>query len=63
LEQLAEAFGPSRQACVSRELTKLHEENIRGTLAELVEYYQTHPQKGEIVMVIAGKSEKRESKE
>lgn len=63
LEQLAEAFGPMRQACVSRELTKLHEENIRGTLAELVEYYQTHPQKGEIVMVIAGKSEKRETKE
>lgn len=63
LEQLAEAFGPMRQACVSRELTKLHEENIRGTLAELVEYYQTHPQKGEIVMVIAGKSEKRESKD
>ncbi len=63
LEQLAEAFGPLRQACVSRELTKLHEENIRGTLAELIQYYQTHPQKGEIVMVIAGKSEKRESKE
>lgn len=63
LEQLAEAFGPMRQACVSRELTKLHEENIRGTLSELVEYYQTNPQKGEIVLVIAGKSEKRDSKE
>lgn len=63
LEQLAEAFGPTRQACVSRELTKLHEENIRGTLAELIEYYQTHPQKGEIVLVIAGKSEKREPKD
>lgn len=63
LEQLAEAFGPSRQACVSRELTKLHEENIRGTLAELIEFYQTHPQKGEIVLVIAGKSEKRQTKD
>lgn len=63
LEQLAEAFGPMRQACVSRELTKLHEENIRGTLAELIEYYQTHPQKGEIVLVVSGKSEKRENRD
>lgn len=63
LEQLAEAFGPSRQACVSRELTKLHEENIRGTLSELIGYYQTNPQKGEIVIVLAGKSEKREVKD
>ncbi|MDO8966452.1 MAG: 16S rRNA (cytidine(1402)-2'-O)-methyltransferase [Algoriphagus sp.] len=62
LEQLAEAFGPTRQGCVSRELTKLHEENVRGTLEELIEYYQTHPIKGEIVLVIAGKSEKRESR-
>lgn len=62
LEQLAEAFGPTRQACVSRELTKMHEENVRGTLAELLEYYQTHPIKGEIVLVVAGKSEKRPSK-
>lgn len=62
LEQLAEAFGPTRQGCVSRELTKLHEENVRGTLEELIEYYQTHPIKGEIVLLIAGKSEKRESR-
>jgi 16S rRNA (cytidine1402-2'-O)-methyltransferase len=60
LEQLAEAFGPTRQGCVSRELTKLHEENVRGTLEELIEYYQIHPIKGEIVLVIAGKTEKRE---
>jgi 16S rRNA (cytidine1402-2'-O)-methyltransferase len=63
LEQLSEAFGPTRLACVSRELTKLHEENVRGTLAELIEYYQTHPQKGEIVLVVAGKSDKREIKD
>ncbi|MBN3581690.1 16S rRNA (cytidine(1402)-2'-O)-methyltransferase [Algoriphagus aestuarii] len=60
LEQLAEAFGPDRQACVSRELTKLHEENARGTLAELIEYYRTHPIKGEIVLVVAGKNPKAE---
>lgn len=58
LEQFSEAFGPDRQACVSRELTKLYEENIRGTLAELIEYYQTHPTKGEIVLVLAGKNPK-----
>lgn len=63
LEQLAEAFGPMRQACVSRELTKLHEENIRGSLSELIEYYQRNSQKGEIVIVVAGKSEKREAKD
>ncbi len=58
LEQFSDAFGPDRQACVSRELTKIHEENIRGTLSELVEYYQTHPTKGEIVLVLAGKNSK-----
>ncbi|EAZ81663.1 16S rRNA (cytidine(1402)-2'-O)-methyltransferase [Algoriphagus machipongonensis] len=58
LEQLAEAFGADRQACVSRELTKIHEENARGTLAELIAYYQTHPVKGEIVLVVAGKNPK-----
>lgn len=63
LEQFSEAFGPDRQACVSRELTKLHEENVRGSLAELIEYYQTHPIKGEIVMVVAGSQEKLKEKE
>lgn len=63
LEQLAEAFGSDRQACVSRELTKLHEENVRGSLAELIEYYQSNPLKGEIVLVVAGKPEIRETRE
>lgn len=63
LEQLAEAFGPDRQACVSRELTKIHEENVRGTLSELVQYYQSNPLKGEIVLVVSGKSEKREKQD
>lgn len=58
LEQFSEAFGSERQACVSRELTKLHEENIRGSFAELIEFYQTHPTKGEIVLVVAGKNPK-----
>lgn len=63
LEQLAEVFGPDRQASVSRELTKLHEENVRGTLAQLQVYYQENPLKGEIVLVVAGKPEQKESRE
>jgi 16S rRNA (cytidine1402-2'-O)-methyltransferase len=55
LGELAALFGPDRQACVSRELTKIHEENVRGTLKELLDYYQTHTLKGEIVLVVAGK--------
>ncbi|MCS5491068.1 16S rRNA (cytidine(1402)-2'-O)-methyltransferase [Algoriphagus limi] len=63
LEQLSEAFGADRQACVSRELTKIHEENVRGTLEELISYYETNPLKGEIVLTVAGKVEKKESRE
>jgi 16S rRNA (cytidine1402-2'-O)-methyltransferase len=63
LEQFAEAFGIERQACVSRELSKLHEENVRGSLTELIEYYQNNPLKGEIVLVLAGKPERKETRE
>jgi len=56
LEQLAEHLGAERQACVSRELTKIYEENRRGTLTELAQWYKVHPPKGEIVLVIAGSS-------
>ena len=58
LRQLADALGAERQGCVSRELTKLHEENVRGTLAELIEYYETNTLKGEIVLTVAGKNPK-----
>ncbi|MEA5402665.1 16S rRNA (cytidine(1402)-2'-O)-methyltransferase [Arcicella sp. DC2W] len=58
LEQLAEFLGIERQACVSRELTKVFEENIRGTLSEILLHYQSNPNtiKGEIVIVVAGKA-------
>jgi 16S rRNA (cytidine1402-2'-O)-methyltransferase len=55
LVQFSEVFGADRVACVSRELTKLYEENVRGTLAELIDYYETHPIKGEIVLTVSGK--------
>ena len=54
LADLAEIFGAERQASVSRELSKIHEENIRGSLQELLAYYQSHTLKGEICLVVAG---------
>ncbi|MCQ2142420.1 MAG: 16S rRNA (cytidine(1402)-2'-O)-methyltransferase [Bacteroidales bacterium] len=54
LEQMAEAFGPDRQCSVAREISKLHEEHRRGTLAEVAEWFREHEPKGEIVMVVAG---------
>jgi 16S rRNA (cytidine1402-2'-O)-methyltransferase len=58
LEQLGEFLGNERRACVSRELTKVFEENRRGTFAELTAWYKAHPPKGEIVIVVevAGKA-------
>ena len=53
LEELVIYFGTSRQASVSRELTKIYEETIRGTLPELASYYKEHIVKGEFVIVIA----------
>jgi 16S rRNA (cytidine1402-2'-O)-methyltransferase len=56
LKQFAEYFGEDRHACVSRELTKIYEENVRGSLAELIAWFERKNVKGEIVIVIAGKS-------
>ena len=55
LEQLAEYLGADRQASVSREISKLHEDTRRGTLAELIAHFTATPPKGEIVIVVAGK--------
>ncbi|HPT14813.1 MAG TPA: 16S rRNA (cytidine(1402)-2'-O)-methyltransferase [Bacteroidales bacterium] len=52
LEQLSEYLGNERRACVSRELTKVFEENRRGTIAELAAWYKVHAPKGEIVIVV-----------
>jgi 16S rRNA (cytidine1402-2'-O)-methyltransferase len=56
LNQLIEYFGPDRKASISRELTKIHEENIRGNLADLLEHYAEKSVKGEIVIVLGPKS-------
>ncbi len=52
LEQLSDFLGPERPVAVSRELTKIHEETIRGTLAEVYQYFKVKTVKGEIVLVI-----------
>ncbi len=54
LNELAMYFGPDRKACVSRELSKVFEENTRGTLSTLSEHYTNKPPKGEIVIIVSG---------
>lgn len=55
LQQLADVFGPDRPASVAREISKLFEENRRGTLTELAAWYTAHIPKGEIVIVVKGR--------
>ncbi len=55
LEEFITYFGETRQCSVSRELTKMFEENKRGTLKEVTEYFKQKTVKGEIVIVLAGK--------
>lgn len=54
LAQFVECFGAERQATVSREISKVHEETVRGTLAELVGHFTANEPRGEIVIVVAG---------
>ncbi len=54
LIQLSEHFGPHRKGSVSRELTKVHEETVRGTLEELHQHFSKGTVKGEIVIVVGG---------
>ena len=55
LSNFIDYFGEDREVAVSRELTKLFEETIRGTVKEVLEYYTNKPPKGEIVIVVKGK--------
>ena len=54
LAQFAEHFGAERQASVSREISKMHEETVRGSLTELIEHFTANDPRGEIVIVVAG---------
>lgn len=55
LEQLAEVFGAERAVSVSRELTKKFEQTVRGSIAEVLEYFRQNAPRGEFVIVVAGK--------
>lgn len=57
LEDFIQYFGAERQCCVSRELTKMFEENKRGSLQEVCDHFKQKAVKGEIVLIVAGKAE------
>lgn len=58
LQQLGEFFGQERQVSVCREISKIHEESVRGTIEEVVAHFTHTPPKGEIVIIVAGKADK-----
>lgn len=62
LQQFAEVFGAEREVSVSREISKVHEETVRGTLAEVAAHFTEHEPKGEIVIVLAGLKDKKKKK-
>lgn len=59
LGQLAEFFGADRECSVAREISKMHEEHRRGTLAEVEDWFKEHEPKGEIVIIVAGAPQSR----
>lgn len=62
LGQLAEVCGPDREASVSREISKIHEETRRGTLAELCDYFSVNNPRGEIVIILGGRAKPAETR-
>ena len=59
LIQFSEFFGPERQVSVSREISKIYEENVRGTITEVINYFNEKKVKGEIVIVLQGAESKK----
>ena len=59
LQQFAEVFGEDRQVSCCREISKLHEESVRGTLSEVISHFMETEPRGEFVIVLAGKDLKR----
>ncbi|MBQ3576947.1 MAG: rRNA small subunit methyltransferase 1, partial [Coprobacter sp.] len=55
LTQISEIFGSERECAVCREISKLHEEIVRGSIADAIAHFTTHEPKGEFVVVVAGK--------
>ena len=63
LQQLADIFGAERRCSVCREISKIHEESRRGTLAEVAAHFAEHAPKGEIVIVVAGEEKTKEPRD
>ena len=57
LTQFVEFFGAERHVSVCREISKIHEECVRGTLTEVVQHFTTNEPKGEIVVILEGKND------
>ena len=55
LQQFAEVFGDDRQVCCCREISKVHEESVRGTLAEVIAHFKEKEPRGEFVIIVAGR--------
>ena len=60
LQQFAEVFGQERPVAVCREISKVHEEVVRGSIAEALTHFQEHEPRGEFVIIVGGKTEKPE---
>jgi 16S rRNA (cytidine1402-2'-O)-methyltransferase len=63
LAEFVQYFGADRPICVSRELSKMHEENVRGNAGEVLKHFESKGVKGEIVVVVGGKVEKKETRD
>ena len=57
LQEMKTFFGEERKVCVSRELSKKFEENIRGSITEVLQHFENHEPKGEIVLIVEGKKD------
>jgi 16S rRNA (cytidine1402-2'-O)-methyltransferase len=62
LAEFVQYFGAERPLSVARELSKLHEENVRGTAEQVLKHFEAKPPKGEIVVVVGGKPQTKEGK-
>nr|WP_317630942.1 16S rRNA (cytidine(1402)-2'-O)-methyltransferase [uncultured Flavobacterium sp.] len=63
LGEFVQYFGAERPVSVSREITKLHEETVRGTAAEVLKHFENKPPKGEIVVIVGGKPTNKKNNE
>ena len=59
LQQFAEYFGAERPVSVAREISKVHEEHVRGTLQEVIEHFRETEPRGEIVIILGGNDHKK----